>query len=307
MKSAIMMSVAWLFHSFFFAILFTVILFDESPGYFYIPFLFLVSLFDLCLFLQLGLLSNCRMPSLFRRIVVAWPAALIFSASLLTILSVVGLSIITWLPYGSLFYFLPLFLAILGLYQTTFTPSSLKKWEWLRINAPLVSNTFTINSNEAQVIRCRDEVTYVAPGALVHLEKSPSNLRIIQITDPHIGTMMSVERLRKICIQAVEAKPDIVLLTGDFYTVEGYEQSQHVLAEALEPLTQLAPGKLFACTGVRRNLMSRLGLIRCRIMIKNIARMTVWSKILHQSVPNFCLGKRMLSRQVFGSWPPCPS
>ena len=60
---------------------------------------------------------------------------------------------------------------------------------------------------------------------------------------------MSVSRLRTICEQAVSVNPDIVLLTGDFYTVEAYERSQHALANGLEPLKQLQ-GKLFACIGV---------------------------------------------------------
>lgn len=61
--------------------------------------------------------------------------------------------------------------------------------------------------------------------------------------------MMSVERLRTIAEQAIQSNPDIVLLTGDFYTVEAYEQDQHVLRNALEPLSSLQ-GKVFACIGV---------------------------------------------------------
>ena len=80
--------------------------------------------------------------------------------------------------------------------------------------------------------------------------KGQDQLRIVQITDPHLGTMMSIDRLRQICEQTVAAKPDLVLLTGDFYTVEAYEHSQHALAHSLEPLSQLGPNKLFACTGV---------------------------------------------------------
>ena len=63
--------------------------------------------------------------------------------------------------------------------------------------------------------------------------------------------MMSESRLRTICEQAVQANPDIILLTGDFYTVEAYERSQHVLAKALEPLKELGfAGRVFACDGV---------------------------------------------------------
>ena len=63
--------------------------------------------------------------------------------------------------------------------------------------------------------------------------------------------MMSESRLQTICEQAVQSNPDIILLTGDFYTVEAYERSQHVLANAIAPLKELGmQGKVFACDGV---------------------------------------------------------
>ncbi|MEI9948593.1 MAG: hypothetical protein WDO74_06310 [Pseudomonadota bacterium] len=45
-------------------------------------------------------------------------------------------------------------------------------------------------------------------------------LSIVQITDPHLGPFMSVARLRRICERAVARQPDLVLLTGDFLTME---------------------------------------------------------------------------------------
>ncbi len=44
-------------------------------------------------------------------------------------------------------------------------------------------------------------------------------LRICQITDPHLGPLMSPERLRSICECIVDWDPDLVLLTGDNITV----------------------------------------------------------------------------------------
>jgi len=72
-------------------------------------------------------------------------------------------------------------------------------------------------------------------------------LRIVQITDPHIGPFMSVERLRRICRRSVERDPDLVLLTGDFLTMES-QRDPTVLTRALEPLSEL-PGRVFACFG----------------------------------------------------------
>ena len=58
---------------------------------------------------------------------------------------------------------------------------------------------------------------------------------------------MSPARLRRIVERAVAQKPDIVLLTGDFLTME----SHHALegfSHALQPLKPLA-GRTFACRG----------------------------------------------------------
>jgi predicted MPP superfamily phosphohydrolase len=58
---------------------------------------------------------------------------------------------------------------------------------------------------------------------------------------------MSVRRLRRIAQRAVESNPDLVLLTGDFLTMESHSDPD-LLLDALEPLRAL-PGKVFACNG----------------------------------------------------------
>ena len=72
-------------------------------------------------------------------------------------------------------------------------------------------------------------------------------LRIVQITDPHIGPFMSVARLRRIAARAVAKNPDLVFLTGDFLTMES-QSDPELLRRALEPLRAM-PGKVFACRG----------------------------------------------------------
>jgi predicted MPP superfamily phosphohydrolase len=72
-------------------------------------------------------------------------------------------------------------------------------------------------------------------------------LRVVQITDPHLGTFMSVERLRAICERAAATNPDLVLLTGDFLTMES-QSDPNLLADALAPLAPLS-GRTFACMG----------------------------------------------------------
>lgn len=77
--------------------------------------------------------------------------------------------------------------------------------------------------------------------------RSDRPLRVVQITDPHLGPFMSVDRLARICERAVQRGPDLVLLTGDYLTMESQTEARH-LARALAPLRAL-PGRVFACRG----------------------------------------------------------
>ncbi len=72
-------------------------------------------------------------------------------------------------------------------------------------------------------------------------------LRVVQITDPHLGPFMSVSRLRRIAERAVARDPDLVILTGDFLTMESQAKAAY-LGDALMPLKAL-PGRVFACLG----------------------------------------------------------
>lgn len=72
-------------------------------------------------------------------------------------------------------------------------------------------------------------------------------LRLVQITDPHLGPFMSEARLREISARAVAADPDLVLLTGDFLTMESHD-AREALSRALAPLAALK-GRVFACHG----------------------------------------------------------
>jgi predicted MPP superfamily phosphohydrolase len=72
-------------------------------------------------------------------------------------------------------------------------------------------------------------------------------LRVLQITDPHLGPWQSIRRLRASIASLLEHDPDLVLLTGDFLTMEG-NGSRGALAEALAPLHAHA-GRSFAIFG----------------------------------------------------------
>lgn len=72
-------------------------------------------------------------------------------------------------------------------------------------------------------------------------------LRVVQIADPHLGPWRPERRLRTVIADLVAHEPDLVLLTGDFLTMEG-AGSPGALARALEPLRAL-PDRCFAIFG----------------------------------------------------------
>jgi predicted MPP superfamily phosphohydrolase len=72
-------------------------------------------------------------------------------------------------------------------------------------------------------------------------------LRIVQITDPHLGPWQSVRRMQRRIDELLANEPDLVLLTGDFLTMEGHG-SPGALAAALEPLRR-ATGRCYAIFG----------------------------------------------------------
>ncbi|MEM9174969.1 MAG: metallophosphoesterase [Myxococcota bacterium] len=64
-------------------------------------------------------------------------------------------------------------------------------------------------------------------------------LRIVQLTDTHLGPWQSVSRLRRRIEDLVGRDPDLVALTGDFLTMESMG-SPGCLEEALAPLRPIA-------------------------------------------------------------------
>lgn len=80
-------------------------------------------------------------------------------------------------------------------------------------------------------------------------ERSPGDrpLRIVQITDPHLGPWAPIHRLRRRIDELLDHEPDLVLLTGDFLTMEG-NGTPGALAEALAPVRR-AEGRAFAIFG----------------------------------------------------------
>jgi hypothetical protein len=72
-------------------------------------------------------------------------------------------------------------------------------------------------------------------------------LRVVQIADPHLGPWQPVARLRASLERLLACDPDLVLLTGDFLTMESHG-SPGALARALAPLVRV-PDRCFAVFG----------------------------------------------------------
>jgi hypothetical protein len=72
-------------------------------------------------------------------------------------------------------------------------------------------------------------------------------LRVVQIADPHLGPWQSIRQLQRTLESLLAREPDLVLLTGDFLTMEG-RGSPGALAEAFEPLRSYA-GRCHAIFG----------------------------------------------------------
>lgn len=190
-------------------------------------------------------LARPRMRPLAYRLLVSWPASFFVAGTLLAlpwaVLTALGFS--PWAPW------LPYALGAIGVVQSLTT--SREDVHLVVGHAP------------------EDSAAEPAPhprGAA--REERP--LRIVQISDPHLGPFMSVERLRRIAQRAVDAAPDLVLLTGDFLTMES-QSDPDLLLRALEPLRAM-PGRVFACHG---NHDHEAPAVVARAMEKNGIRLLV--------------------------------
>ncbi len=187
-------------------------------------------------YVNFALLARPRMRTLPFRLLLSWPSAFFVAGTLLSLPWAVarGLGFAPWAPW------LPYALGAVGLLQSLTTREE---------EIDLVLGGPVLAANEAAARLPPDETKVVphprAGSGATTREERP--LRIVQITDPHIGPFMSVARLRRIAANAVAKKPDLILLTGDFLTMES-QSDPSLLRRAFEPLKAM-PGKVFACYG----------------------------------------------------------
>lgn len=170
-------------------------------------------------YLHFALLAVPRMRPLWFRALVSLPASFFVAATFLAlpwaIAKGVGLP-----PYG---WFVPYFLGVLGLVHS--------------LRHRFEETDISLDGSPAPAL------TRHSLGS----GRTDRPLRLVQITDPHLGPFMSEAMLREIAERAVAAEPDLVLLTGDFLTMESHG-ARESLARALSPLAAL-PGRVFACLG----------------------------------------------------------
>jgi predicted MPP superfamily phosphohydrolase len=165
-------------------------------------------------------------PPLAYRVLVSWPASWFSASSFLALPWSVAAAIgftprLPWVPYA---------VAAFGFLQSSFTRAERRK--------------ILLDHEDAGPLARYEQRLRTLLRSLTD-EHTP--LRIVQITDPHLGPFMSEHRLRQICQRAVDQKPDLILLTGDFLTVES-QKSPDPLARALAPLSAMK-GRVFACFG----------------------------------------------------------
>jgi predicted MPP superfamily phosphohydrolase len=182
-----------------------------------IPFVF----FHAAVYVNFAALAHPRMRPFIYRVLVSWPGSFFAAGTLLAwpwaVVHAAGFT-----PWG---VWVPYALAAIGLVQS-------------------------LRSHEEEIHLVVGDAHANASQPLPHdrgraREQRP--LRIVQISDPHIGPFMSVARLRRIAESAVQKSPDLILLTGDFLTMES-QSDPELLRRAFEPLAAMR-GRVFACHG----------------------------------------------------------
>lgn len=157
------------------------------------------------------------------RVLVTWPASWLLAAALIAwpwaLAAAVGLP-----PWGA---WIPFGLAGLGLVQSLWARETIVD---LRLDNTIDTGVLSRGW----------------PGSRPVADPAARPLTIVQITDPHIGPFMSVNRLRRICQRAVDRAPDLILITGDLMTMES--EKVEIVVRALEPLSAYT-GRVFACHG----------------------------------------------------------
>lgn len=118
---------------------------------------------------------------------------------------------------------------------------------WQSLTAPRETVDLVLDHVDAGSLRPYPRIAPANVDMAGRSTERDGGLRVVQITDPHLGPFMSPERLSAICARAVALDPDLVFVTGDLLTMESHGAVDAV-ADAFAPLGAL-PGRVFACHG----------------------------------------------------------
>lgn len=189
--------------------------------------------------LQMSSLVKARLHGNLYRVFISWPGQAFLAAGLLA-----SAWLLLLLPVRAVLW-------ALGMEQVL---SALRPLDGLPY-VVMVTSLVTTLGNRREFVRFRMARDGPTQRMRVPIERSrrapvPTDepaLRIVQITDPHLGPWQSVLRLRQRIESLLAREPDLVLLTGDYLTMEG-RGSPGALAEAFAPLRR-AEGRCFAIFG----------------------------------------------------------
>ncbi len=164
-------------------------------------------------------LNRARLRPLPFRVLVNWPALWFVGGTWLALPWAVAAPWVDPLPG----LWVPFLISAMGFVQS--------------LRAPLRTHRLLLSSEEmGGLSRWRPKEPTAGP-----------TLRVAQLTDPHLGPFMSPARLRRICERIAREDPELVLVTGDFLTMESQREPE-LVTWSLEPLAALE-GRVFACLG----------------------------------------------------------
>eukprot|EP01062_Namystynia_karyoxenos_P067127 TRINITY_DN60_c1_g1_i1.p1 TRINITY_DN60_c1_g1~~TRINITY_DN60_c1_g1_i1.p1 ORF type:complete len:514 (+),score=142.85 TRINITY_DN60_c1_g1_i1:79-1542(+) len=206
--------------------------FTATFGFFGVPVALPVYCYlALCYFLNWLRLVHDRddVPHHIFRWLVIIPGFVIFSASAF---SIPCLPFLYWIPpviHNGVFFLL----ALIGVFQSS------------RCTRP--GECIHVQLGQGSVGDVPQRVSTAAPAH----PPAGRPFTVFQLTDVHLGTFMTVERVIKICQRALQRNPDLVLLTGDYLTWEVHgENVPELIERGFGPLRGLAAaGRCFAGVG----------------------------------------------------------
>ena len=221
----------------------------NSNSYIAYIIIFLIEYFNICLFIDMIIIKSYPgTRNIFYRLFMNWFCCLHLTTCVLS-------TFVAWLfpilalltrlygifPYSTVCLYLIVYVFVLtGLYHSL-SPT----WTYININMESGSESENEPNSDPILTKC-DKNEYSTRACSAEMFDTANSIIVSQITDPHIGPLMSVKRLKKLCQDIVAKEPDIVLLTGDFFT--GEANCDGLLQEALSPLKPYAK-KCFACLG----------------------------------------------------------